>query len=330
MEIRITKLEKANKVQWDHFVENESVNGTFLQEWRFLDYHPNGRFEDCSVMFWDNDKLVAVCPACIVSEDGKKMFYSHVGSTYGGLVITESLLRTEKMQQLIASFDAYLQEENFQKCILKPTMDLLCTRPQSLLEFLLPFNGYQEHKELNLYIDYGNYDKNNVLTNFSRMKKRNTQKCIKEGLKLQKLQSYEEMKKFHAILAKNLTKYNKSPIHTPEELIELQRRLGENIEFYGAYQNDLLLSGTMVFLFDKTLCAHTQYLAADIDYNRLNPMTFIYFKMAEMFAQRDYKFLSWGIASGHLGYDINYSLANNKEEFGSMHSVNRIYEKTFS
>lgn len=280
-------------------------------------------------MFWDKDRLVAVCPACAVTEDGKKVFYSHMGSTYGGLIVSETMLRVEKMQKLLISFEAYLQEQNFQKCVLKPTMDLLCTRPQALFEFLMYFNGYRESKELNLYIDYSDYDKKDIVNNFSKMKKRNTQKCIKEGLELRKLCSYEEVEKFHAVLAKNLTKYNKTPIHTAEELMELQTRLGKNVEFYGAYLGDRLLSGTMVFLFDKARCAHTQYLAADSDYNYLNPMTFIYFKMAEIFAERDYKFLSWGIASGHLGCDINYSLANNKEEFGSMHSVNRIYEKSF-
>lgn len=295
-----------------------------------MDYHPQGRFEDCSIMFWDKDKLVAVCPACVISEDGKRVFYSHMGSTYGGLVVSEALLRVEKMQKLIESFEAYLKEQNFHKCVLKPTMDLLCKQPQSLLEFLLYFNGYHESKELNLCIDYSEYDKKNVINNFSKMKKRNTQKCIREGLELRKFSTYGEIEKFHAVLAKNLTKYNKTPIHTAEELMELQERLGEDMEFYGAYLDDRLLSGTMVFLFHKALCAHTQYLAADSDYNHLNPMTFIYYKMAELFAQRDYKFLSWGIASGHFGCDINYSLANNKEEFGSVHSVNRVYEKTFT
>ena len=59
-------------------------------------------------------------------------------------------------------------------------------------------------------------------------------------------------------------------------------------------------------------------------------MTFVYFKMVEMFAKRKYRYLSWGIATEHMGSEINYSLANNKEEFGSLHNINYVYEKILS
>lgn len=36
--------------KWDYFVMNDSVNGTFLQTRRFLNYHPLDRFEDCSLL----------------------------------------------------------------------------------------------------------------------------------------------------------------------------------------------------------------------------------------------------------------------------------------
>ena len=34
--------------RWDRFVMEESVNGTFLQTRKFLNYHPEGRFQDAS------------------------------------------------------------------------------------------------------------------------------------------------------------------------------------------------------------------------------------------------------------------------------------------
>jgi len=329
MELKITKYEKNYEAKWDSFVESEAVNGTFLQQWRFLNYHAEGRFEDSSIMFWCKEKLVAVCPACTIMEEGKKIFYSHMGSTYGGLLISKDMLRVEKMKVLMECFEDYLKGQNFHKCVLKPTMNLLCVNSQDILEFFMYRWGYHESKELNIYIDYAKYDKVNILNNFSKMKKRNTKKCMQEGLELKKLGTYKELEDFWTILAKNLTKYHKKPIHTVSELMDIQKRLGKDVEFYGAYWGDKLLSGTMVFLFDKTKCAHTQYLAADTEFSYLNPMTFIYYKMVKIFADREFNFLSWGIATEHLGSEINYSLANNKEEFGSVHSINYIYEKEF-
>nr|WP_308624421.1 GNAT family N-acetyltransferase [uncultured Eisenbergiella sp.] len=328
MEYKITKYKKEYEKQWDDFVENESINGTFLQQWKFLNYHTEGRFNDCSIMFWNKDNLVGVCPACVLTEKEKKVFYSHMGSTYGGLLISKELLRVEKMKVLLEAFDDYLKKQNFDKCVIKTTMDILCCYPQDILEFSLCFFQYQERKELNFYIDYDKYNPD-IINNFSKMKRRNVKRCINTGFELKELIDRNQIKDFHHVLTANLYKYDKKPIHTVNELCNLKNRLKENIEFYGAYLDGKLMAGTMVFLFEKVKCAHTQYLAADPKYKDLNPMAFIYYRMAEMFSQRKYRYLSWGIATEHLGSDINYSLANNKEEFGSIHGINRIYEKYY-
>lgn len=326
MEIKISKCNQLQKAQWDNFIENDSINGTFLQMWKFLDYHAENRFVDCSLMFWCEDILIAVCPACVVYEDGKKIFYSHSGSTYGGIIVGKEMLRVDKMKTLMDIFEDYLRAEGFHKCILKPTMNLLCQYSNELMQFMFYFYGYKEYKELNIYIDYTSYA-SDVISNFSKMKKRNTKKCIKEGFEIKQLLTKDEVAGFHGILLDNLMKYNKHPIHSVEELLDIKQRLGGQVEFYGAYLEDVMMAGTMVFLFDKVRCAHTQYLAADSQYKHLNPMTYIYYSMISQFKERNYKYLSWGIATEHLGNNINFNLANNKEEFGSMHTVNAIYEK---
>lgn len=326
MDIQIKKYTDELCEVWDTFIEDVAVNGTFLQSRNFLNYHEQGRFEDTSLLFMDREKLLAVCPACIVYENEEKIFYSHLGSSYGGIIYSHEMQRVEKMDLLLNCLEAYLQENRFTRCVLKQTMNLLCEEPQDVLDFLMFFRGYTDYKELNIYIDYGRYLPD-VVQNFSKMKKRNTKKCIREGFTLRQLHTAEEMEVFHEILTKNLKKYEKTPVHSVLELLDLQNRISDKIEFYGAFLEGKMLAGTMVFLFEKTKCAHTQYLAADLDYNRYNPMTFIYYTMAKIFQQRNYKYLSWGIATEHLGQGINYSLANTKEEFGSLHIVQHTYEK---
>ena len=46
--------------EWDDFVENRSGNGTLFQTRRFLSYHPEGRFEDRSVLVRSGGELVCV------------------------------------------------------------------------------------------------------------------------------------------------------------------------------------------------------------------------------------------------------------------------------
>ncbi len=218
-----------------------------------------------------------------------------MGSTYGGILVCKEMLRVEKMKVLLDEFEVYLKHEIFSKCILKLTMDLLCKYPQDILKFIMYFYQYQEYKELNIYIDYEKYNTSDIISNLSKMKKRNIKKCLNAGFGLKELTERDEIEDFHRVLAANLLKYDRKPIHTVDELCYLKNRLRDNIEFYGAYLDNKLMAGTMVFLFRNVKCAHMQYLAADPKYKHMNPMAFVYYKMAEIFAERDVNFLFWGM-----------------------------------
>lgn len=326
MDYTINQYRNGDMEIWDAFID-ESVNGTFLQKRVFLNYHPKNRFVDNSLLFYCKDKLVAVCPGCIVNENNKKIFVSHQGSTYGGLILCEQLYRTEKILALIESMEEYLKNQGVSTCILKQTMDLLTTIPSDLIEFCLGYKGYTEYKEISTYIDLKKVE-GEIIKSLSKMKQRLVKKCIKEKLEFKKLESKNEIADFHRVLTINLEKYNKKPVHTVEELWDLKyNRLQNEIEFFGAYLDGQLVSGTMVFLFEKTKCAHTQYLAADLEYNKLSPMTYVYYKTEEEFLNRGYNYLSWGISTEERGCYINMGLTNSKEEFGSRHELVRIYEK---
>lgn len=328
VKLRIERYSTEYEAMWDNFVEETAFNGSFLQEWKFLNYHKDGKFEDCSLLFFLKDKLIAVCPACVEWMGSQKVFFSHKGSTYGGILIGKEWLRMEKISYLFKDFEKYLKEQGFSKCVLKMTMDLLCCYPQEAVKFFLCYSGYKEITELNIYIDYSKYDRS-ILNNFSKMKRRNVRKCLEMGMQLQPLRTENEVHQFHEILTKNLEKYGIAPVHTAVEMLDLKKRLGKYVEFYGAFLKGKLLAGTMVFIFEKTMCAHTQYLAADPEYAALNPMAFIYYKMAEQYHDRQFRYLSWGTATEHGGKIINWSLANSKEEFGSLHIINSIFEKEF-
>ena len=326
MEVTIEKYDASKEVIWDKFVEQKSMNGTFLQTRNFLNYHGE-KFRDASLMFYMNSNLVAVCPACEESRNGEKVFYSHHGSTYGGLVVATDIYKIEKILMLIDELEKFLKMRGYTKCVLKPTMKLLTQQNMELLDFCLYYKKYKEYRELNLYIDYQNYAED-TLQNLSHMKQRLVKKCIKAGVVLREITQPEEIKAFYNILEENLQKFHTKPVHTYEELLDLYyNRITENVRFYGAYLSEELVAGTMVFLFKKQKCAHTQYLAAAPQYHKMSPMSFVYYSIAKLYQEIGYKALSWGITTEHLGTEINMGLTNNKEAYGSSYLVNSIYEK---
>ena len=280
-------IEKEN--EWDRFIREEACNATFLQTRKFLNYHPEGKYADCSLLFYRKGRLVGVCPACITSEKGIKTFSSHPGSTYGGIIVSREMHRAERMLELIDVMEVHLKERDYGRCVLKQNNPLMDVVPMDLLEFCLYFRGYVEYKELDIYIDYDAYGTDQIVSNFSKLKKRQIKKCIESDMELRQLSGQEDMREFIRILGANLQKYGLTPYHTPEDLTELKRRFPDEIQFWGAVHEGKILAESMVFLFARSGCAHTHYLAADPAYSSMSPMTFIYYSMIEQYAKEGYR-----------------------------------------
>ena len=78
MPIDVIKYNSNMKAEWDAFVET-SKNGTFLFMRNYMEYHSD-RFADHSLMFYCNNRLLAVLPANI--RESEKTLVSHGGLTY--------------------------------------------------------------------------------------------------------------------------------------------------------------------------------------------------------------------------------------------------------
>lgn len=314
--------------KWDWFVMNDSVNGTFLQTRRFLNYHPSGRFTDSSLIVLDNrDNIVAVCPAGIQYEGENKIFFSHKGSTYGGIIIARKVYSAEKVIEIVEQIEKFLVENGFKKIVYKITPEIFCTESSALLEYVLYYENYEEEKELNLQIEYDSY-KEEIISNLSQGKRTHVHNCQRAGLMLKKLVDDDEIKNFYEALCLSLEKYSLKPVHTMNELLVLKNEvLKEECEFFGLYQSKKFIAGSMMFYFNNVNVAHAQYLCALPDYNKLSPVTYMYYCMAEEMKKKGFKRLSWGISSEHGGKVLNMGLTGNKESYGSKYSINRVHFK---
>ncbi|MDO5155658.1 MAG: GNAT family N-acetyltransferase, partial [Eubacteriales bacterium] len=163
----------ADEKKWDEFVESKSMNGTFLQTRRFLNYHPKERFKDCSLFIYDEKKrLVAVCPACDTFVDEKRTFFSHMGSTFGGIVIDKKFYRTEMIIRILEELKSFLKEQGFLQIYLKMTSDIFSIENGDLFQYAFYYEGFKQYVELSTYVDFKNY-KEDILSNFSQGKRRN-------------------------------------------------------------------------------------------------------------------------------------------------------------
>lgn len=327
--LSVTVYEKQYEAMWDEFVMKYSVNGTFLQTRRFLNYHPSDRFRDASYMVWSEKKeIVALCPACRITQDGEEVLYSHMGSTYGGIIIrTGKWYKTHKVISILMCLEERWKEEGVTQIVLKQTPSLFSVVSQDLVEYCFYYLEYEACKELNLYVDFTEYNQN-ILNELSQGKRTNVHNCEKAGLVCRKITSKEEIHKFHMLLSKTLEKYGKKPVHTVDELYDFViERLKDECEIFGIYKEEKMIAGSMMFYFSQVNTAHTQYLCADPQYNKLSPMTYAYYSMLCEMRKRGFKRVSWGIATEDSGRYLNDGLVNSKEAFGSRHAINMTYRK---
>ena len=148
MSYTIRPYDESLSGKWDEFVMQHAMNGTFLHTRRFLNYHPEGRFTDASLLICNGQELCAVIPAAVQTIDGKRMLRSHPGSTFGGPIIGAEMLRAPKLVELVAAIDEYNQQQGYDGCELKLTSDLFATLPTDCLQYALYHAGYTDEIEI--------------------------------------------------------------------------------------------------------------------------------------------------------------------------------------
>lgn len=327
---KIKKYTDDRRREWDIFIDEQSFNGTFLQSRRFIEYHPKDKFDDCSIMIYnEKDQLIAICLANQIKENCNKIFIAHQGTTFGGLIVDKKRYNSKYLFSLINDFKEFL-ENNYDEAIIKQTPDVFSTKSNALFEYIYQYYGFEEHKELSTYVDL-NKNAIDILKDFSQGKRTNVHNCEKAGLVCEEIEDDENIKVFYRLLIKNLSKYNVKPVHSLEELLDFKnKRLKDECEFYAVFDNKKMVAGSMMFYFKKTKTAHTQYLAQDQDYTTLSPMTFLYYSMIEKMKEKGYKRLSWGIVTENNGREINRGLLSSKEDFGSFYTNNKTYHILFN
>ena len=316
----------GNEQEWDDFVLNKSMNGTFLQTRQFINYHAEGRFKDCSLCVRKGTELVATILGCEIEDEGKKTFFAHKGTTFGGITISEKIYSASAINELFELLDKYFIDNLFQKVYLKMVPTAYQKKNTDLLDYFLYKNGYTCYNELNYYMNLDRY-KDDVLAQFSSSKRRDYRYSLKNNLKFVELHTESEIADFYRVLQLNLQKLGLHAVHTLEDLYDLKFNRFENkIKFYGVYLDETMIAGSMIFIFDDKIF-HTQYLSSDEAYLKMFPMDFLIANLIQTAVNMGLEKFSFGICTEDQGRYLNLGLSRFKEGFGTEFCINRSYER---
>ena len=321
----IQKYEDRFEKKWDEFVLNESINGNFLQTRNFLNYHAKDKFCDHSLMFFKGETLVAVMPANEIEQG--RILISHQGSTFGGLVIGEKYASTGNYNWIFKEMLGYFKERSYERVELKMPhwLYLREDKRNELLDYYFQLNGFTPRGEVGFYVDLKELA-DDYESKFESLKKRKLRKAYKQNLIFKVITDEEGIKEFYDVLADNMKKFNKIPIHTFEEMWDFyNNRLKGIVSFYGVFHGPMLIAGSMVFNFCNKKVFHTQYLASRQDCLEYCPNEFLYTSLIRTAKEEGYRFLSYGTATLEHGEVYNESLGIYKEGFNTDTYINKTY-----
>jgi len=307
---QVCKYTNSKKADWDNFIAT-AKNATFLFQREFMDYH-NDRFEDFSLMVYNDEKLYAVFPA---NKNGENV-YSHQGLTYGSFVLQDSA----KLKSTFIAFKELLKflfEEGIKKLDIRIIPTFYNSLPSDELEYVLYKAGASLVKrDVILLIDYQNK------LRFQKNRREGINKAKRKNLTIKVDGDYEVF--WNKILIPNLKeKHNSSPVHSLDEIKLLAARFPNHIKQVNVYQDDKIVAGTTVFLTKKVV--HPQYVSANINKNELGSLDVLYnFIIDHFIAGRNY--FSFNTSSEENGKLLNEGLLFWKESCGARPHVFNNYE----
>ena len=306
-EIKEYTLDLAN--DWNSFVE-KSKNGTFLFNRNYMDYHSD-RFKENSLLVYRKGKLYTVLPANRVDD----VLYSHQGLTYGGFIMSSKVTALE-MTEVFNYVNKYLSQDGIKKVVYKPIPFIYHQMPaQEDLYALFKSNARIIGRNISSTI----YQNNKI--RFIESRKSGIRKSLKNNIVVKESDDYAS---FWKILNDNLlNKYETAPVHSLEEIKLLNSRFPQNIRLYLAYNNNVPIGGTIIYITAQVL--HTQYISANNEGKELGALDLIF----DQLINKEYKnipIFDFGQSTEQMGKVLNESLIFQKEGFGGRGVVYDIYE----
>ncbi|RYJ38486.1 FemAB family [Flavobacterium anhuiense] len=301
MKYTIKKYSQEDYSIWNDFVD-QSKNATFLFHRDFMEYHKD-RFEDFSLLVFENQKLRAVLPA---NKKGNAV-YSHQGLTYGGLVYLPKL-KAEKVESILDEILLFLKENQVDTFYYKPVPNFYFSEGNATMDFFLLKRGaVLERKEMNLAVNL------QAPLKISKSKMKHFRRIENLDLDIFEEEDFDPFWK--KILEPRLAeKFNVKPVHSKEEMALLKSKFQKNIRQYSAYRNDEIIAG--ITIFETKNVVKSQYGATSKMGEEFRALDFLFINLIHKYKRKGKHFFDMGIVGeeNELGY--NQGLLAQKEELG--------------
>lgn len=309
MTITVQQYSTHHKSDWDNFVQS-SKNATFMLQRGYMDYHAD-RFNDISLMFYEDTTLIAVMP-CSYNEN---LASSHAGLSFGG-ILTNKKMTTAKMLACFESMKSFFKEKNIHKLIYKCIPSI--------------YHAYPSDEDLYaLFINEANLIRRDVATvvylpekiKFSKGKRWGISKAKQANVEVKQFNDFQLFIECENQILEQ--KYNTKATHSADEIKRLAESFPDNIKMFGGFINNELMAGTIIY--ETPLVAHTQYITTTPQGRDVMALELVMdYLINHHYVNK--KYFSFGISTENNGTILNNGLIAQKEMYGGRAITHDFYE----
>lgn len=302
----------SDKEVWNAF-NLKSKNPLFMFDRNYMDYHSD-RFTDHSLMFYSDDKLIAIFPAS--EKDG--VLNSHGGLTYGGF-ISDSGMKQHSMIECFERLMAYAKGNGICRITYKAIPHIYHEQPAEEDRYALFLAGAKPVKlEASTVINL------KAPIKMPKGRKAQISRAKREGVVVQELTEHSDFCRFIELENTVLQEYHDArAVHTGDELALLHDRFPGQIHLIGALKEGNLIAGTVVFEYGQTV--HTQYMAANNEARVIGALDLAVSTAIEKY-KADKLWFDFGKSTEGDGTLLNNGLISQKEGFGGRTNVYETWE----
>ena len=310
--ISIVPYTADKKAEWDAFVK-DSKNGTFLFLRDYMEYHKD-RFEDYSLMYYKDGRLLALLPA---NKNGEAL-WSHQGLTYGGFVLGLKAHVAEVGEMFDVTLE-HLCAAGIKEWYYKQIPTVYHQFPAEEDSYWLWRYG-AEMVECNMMSAIDLLSEYHIS---SRRRSYSNHLC-KEGWIMER-DTEGLLESFWAILSDNLhEKYGTSPVHTLNEIKMLQKKFPDKISCYGVKNpQGELEAGVLMYMSSQV--ARTQYISTAPKGKTHKALDFLFVHLIEIIQKQGYRYFEFGTSMEDDGIHLKETLVQQKEGFGARSIACRTY-----
>lgn len=308
----IKRYTENDKDVWNSF-NRTAKDPLFMFDRNYMDYHKD-RFQDHSLLFYQEDELIAILPM----SQKEEVLISHGGLTYGGF-ITGTKMKQHIMDECVEQLISYARENGFHEINYKVIPHIYHVQPAEEDRYALFLHGAQLAK-----VESSTVVNLEAPLKMPKGRKAQISRAKREGCIIEERTDRDSFAQFIALENQVLSEHhNTKAVHTAEEINLLHDCFPENIHLYVAIKEDAMIAGTIVFEYGQVV--HTQYMAANEEARQIGALDLTVNTVIEKY-RNNKKWLDFGISTEEGGRILNEGLIAQKEGFGGRTNVYEMWK----